>query len=471
MRRLLAVALILVLFTPRCMPKPVYAYSGTIGIWAQRNNDFTAKNFAGTVAGLRAAIAYVDSAGQIQLGPGTLAFTTDTLLIPKRDIKISGAGQRATILTYTGSGRFITLGVNDNSHSGSTEPYNGTASHTQLIGMKLVGTGMAGNGITDWDSGSSIYEDLEIQGFSNGYYGIGADGSKFYHCYIHANGTGAFLGSNCQQNRFIACTFSEDSVGINAQHAPGGIASGCDFVFNTVSDFVTDETGTPLFGGNTSDSDGWTLVGNWYESAAGVATPRHIWHGRNGNSSRLAHGLLVSGGIWEASNTTNFMEIDAGTGVSIRDLRHLGNAATMVKNNAVASVFPSVIVDDDAAIIPSTVTMFSGQNLTMWTERGRESARTAAFATPYTPVGSSQEIVELGALTNNLTINAPSPAIRGFTLTIRLIQDGTGGRTVTWNTVFKNAWSDANNTAGKRSVITHYFDGTNWIQTSYSPWY
>jgi len=38
--------------------------------------------------------------------------------------------------------------------------------------------------------------------------------------------------------------------------------------------------------------------------------------------------------------------------------------------------------------------------------------------------------------------------------TFVFIQDGTGGRTVTWNAFFKQTWSDAGNTLGKRSTIT-----------------
>jgi len=59
---------------------------------------------------------------------------------------------------------------------------------------------------------------------------------------------------------------------------------------------------------------------------------------------------------------------------------------------------------------------------------------------------------------------APTGMIVGDRLTITVIQDGTGGRTVTFNAVFKLTWSDTGNTAGKRSTVEAVWNGTNWNQ-------
>lgn len=68
-------------------------------------------------------------------------------------------------------------------------------------------------------------------------------------------------------------------------------------------------------------------------------------------------------------------------------------------------------------------------------------------------------------LGGNRTMGVPSnPPTTGQRITHTIIQDGTGGRTLAWNAVFKNAWSDTGNTLNKRSSISHIYDGTNWNQ-------
>jgi len=87
-----------------------------------------------------------------------------------------------------------------------------------------------------------------------------------------------------------------------------------------------------------------------------------------------------------------------------------------------------------------------------------------AYTASYTPDASLGQIVVVGTLTDNITINAPTNATRGQRLTFFLLQDGTGGRTVTWNSTYKGNWSDTGNTANKRSSVEYYYDGTNWRQ-------
>jgi hypothetical protein len=66
-----------------------------------------------------------------------------------------------------------------------------------------------------------------------------------------------------------------------------------------------------------------------------------------------------------------------------------------------------------------------------------------AYAATVTPVASDAEVFTIAALTGNVTIGAPSGTAAttglpydGQPLTIRLTQDATGGRTVTWNAAF-----------------------------------
>jgi hypothetical protein len=86
-----------------------------------------------------------------------------------------------------------------------------------------------------------------------------------------------------------------------------------------------------------------------------------------------------------------------------------------------------------------------------------------AYAATITPDASKAERFLIGALTGALTIAAPSNAQPGSALEFTFLQDGTGGRVITWNAVFKKA-ADGAGTANQRGSTRFLFDGTNWIQ-------
>jgi hypothetical protein len=89
----------------------------------------------------------------------------------------------------------------------------------------------------------------------------------------------------------------------------------------------------------------------------------------------------------------------------------------------------------------------------------------ATFATPFTPdAGLAGETIRLD-LTGNITISAPTKPHAGQRLTFIFRQDATGGRTVTWNAIFKQNWSPTT-TASKVNTITFVYDGANWVQVA-----
>lgn len=68
---------------------------------------------------------------------------------------------------------------------------------------------------------------------------------------------------------------------------------------------------------------------------------------------------------------------------------------------------------------------------------GELPATTVAYASSITPDISAYSIFNVGTLTGNITINAPTGTPTDNTkLLFRFVQDGTGGRTYTWNSVF-----------------------------------
>ena len=107
----------------------------------------------------------------------------------------------------------------------------------------------------------------------------------------------------------------------------------------------------------------------------------------------------------------------------------------------------------------------AGDGLVEFIEKPR-GVLTADYAASYTPNAKSAETV-LMTLTGGVTINTPTLPQRGLRLTFVFRQDGTGGRNVAWNSIFKGpAWSNTGNAANTRSSITFCYDDTNWITVS-----
>ena len=69
---------------------------------------------------------------------------------------------------------------------------------------------------------------------------------------------------------------------------------------------------------------------------------------------------------------------------------------------------------------------------------GEKPVTVVAYSASITPDAGTYGTYEIGALTGNLTLNAPTGTVSdGQKLTFRLTQDATGGRTLTWNAAFQ----------------------------------
>lgn len=64
-------------------------------------------------------------------------------------------------------------------------------------------------------------------------------------------------------------------------------------------------------------------------------------------------------------------------------------------------------------------------------------ATTVAYAATVTPNADTTDVLNIGALTGDLTLAAPTGTPRdGQTLMVRFAQDGTGSRTITYNAAY-----------------------------------
>jgi hypothetical protein len=441
------------------------AYTGVAGVWATKLGDFTPKNFPGTATGILEAIAYLGTTGgAILLGVGTFAFGTTEILLLSGSIKFMGSGRRATKLTYSGSGRFITIGRNDLGN------YAGGASHILFRDLTLEGPGIGSSAtaITDWESGSNWYERVEINQFGTGYFGQGADVVHFIDNYLLKCGKGIELTSRCSQTQFTNCYWAECAIGLQLENVSNTRLYGGQFVFNTTADIVVDAPASPT-GPNGSQNRNTSLevFGTWFESASSPTLNRHVWLGRNGDSTRVNLGARFWGCWVETGNSLCFAEVDAMSRVLIDGIHPTGEfqaTGGIVKSNLVAAVFPEITVRDPH-LVSGTMLAYVGNGNANTHEftRGNQAISSAGTGTSFTPNAEAAAIYVL-TLNGAGTINAPTVPLRGRILRFVIQQDGAGAWALAWNAVFKHAWSDAGNVANARSTIEFYYNGSNWIQ-------
>jgi len=187
----------------------------------------------------------------------------------------------------------------------------------------------------------------------------------------------------------------------------------------------------------------------------------------SGGGANAAYGVRADGSKWLKVEQNEISDLSNGYGVGILDGAAPSDHVS-VKRNRMTGISSSNVRCLGAG---TNVTIEDNETdddlfTLLATDQARPFRRVTspAFAASFTPNAMSAETVQLGALTANLTVNAPTNPTTGARLTFRILQDGTGGRTVSWNAAFIHAWSDAGNTANKASTVTFYFDGTSWRQ-------
>ena len=79
---------------------------------------------------------------------------------------------------------------------------------------------------------------------------------------------------------------------------------------------------------------------------------------------------------------------------------------------------------------------------------------------------STQDVCKV-TLAGNRTLAAPTNGTTGQFISILVIQDGTGSRTITWNAVYEFASDTAptlTTTAAKGDVFVFRYNGSKWIE-------
>ena len=93
-----------------------------------------------------------------------------------------------------------------------------------------------------------------------------------------------------------------------------------------------------------------------------------------------------------------------------------------------------------------------------------ESALTDASTITWN--AATQEVCKV-TLAGNRTMAAPTNSTTGQFISILVIQDGTGGRTISWNAVFEFTTDTAptlTTTAAKGDIFVFRYNGAKWLE-------
>lgn len=110
--------------------------------------------------------------------------------------------------------------------------------------------------------------------------------------------------------------------------------------------------------------------------------------------------------------------------------------------------------------ITDFITAVGTFNLT-WVNNGRDQP--VAYAATITPDPHRGEIITVGEMTGNITMNAPVNPQQGQRVTFNFLQDTTATRTITWNASFLKA-ADGAGGANEAASTTFSYNGSDWIQ-------
>lgn len=444
--------------------------------------DVTHPSFAGGAKGdgkaddtaaIQAAITAANTAGGgvVFFPQGSYRITTSLTLVPQ--VILQGIG-RGSILKPTAA-----VGAN-----GALQFLAGEISTGGISIRDLHITGPAGGAVNSAISLQHL-TDVEIKNVViDGTFGVDGihwfdvEDSWIVECFFNISGNGTVavnLLSTSNNVDIRDCIFVADgATSMNGVVMAAGLAQvmieGCDFEGSSSGNVAIQAGGTQ----NVS------IRGNFFENwtgaciAANVATAAAALVIRDNIMSALAAAaadiILTSAGpndhVTVEDNTFALLGNAGQTAIGIlagttTNLYIRGNRST-----GATSQFLSIngVVQQQTDLITVSGVQITGTGNTR--SRFLRPVQSPAFAANLAVDATLGEHVFVSGLTGNITIGAPSNGDIGQELTFNFIQDGTGGRTVTWNPVFiRVAWSDAGNAANARSSIRFVcFDRINWLQ-------
>ena len=203
-------------------------------------------------------------------------------------------------------------------------------------------------------------------------------------------------------------------------------------------------TAAQTFGALTTHQAGASVAGGVTVTSGGVAVT---------GASSVAGGLTVSsGGVAVTGNSTITGTLNVSAGIA-------GNGSgltgiTVSAANVTPGNFPTGNYDIDGTLNANAVTVDNGQM------RGRRITQTGAGGT----VSFATANHVRHTMTGNGTLTLAG-GVAGGVYTVEVLQDGTGGRTVTWSGATWEAGiaPTSTTTANRKDVFTFFFDGSAYL--------
>jgi hypothetical protein len=374
---------------------------------------------------------------------------------------VSALHYRSKAWQISGIGFTKTDNWSNNTGTGLDFPtWNGTSDSLVMWMSACKVTNFNGTGISFLLNGTrqeSVFTNVLVDGCKNEGVIYGSD-QWWVGCHSNNNGFEGFW-TQSRNGFLVGCkAYSNGTLNNTTRNAGFYVKGGANGGVMLSACYAQDNRGPGL------QLDGVARV-----TVQGFTADRNCWRDGTVNTAEQA-------GVWVADSTDVIIDglvaTDSNQGVKTNVQTHAlkvtntgGNTNARNKVGLVQSSTGSQTLGTPVDNVNSDL---NGTHVIVGASDGGEY--TVAFAAAVTPDPYQAQTWVIGALTAGITINAPANGHKGSRLRIKFLQDGTGGRAVTWNAVFKQAFVTTNNTAGKVSIAEFEFDGTNWIQVNSNLW-
>ena len=246
------------------------------------------------------------------------------------------------------------------------------------------------------------------------------------------------------------------------QRNPQGAAAGAGDIVQLGavaggSAFAVDGTAAGFTTGSTSEIGGRLVLQN-------ISGPYHgDWTGAVGAATVrcLGTSTAVYGSVTVAQLGT--------TGRIVRDIAGAGIPQANVYGN-VGDTWRSL----DATPTRCALWVKTANNgqATGWQPMSNPETQSVSYAATVSANINLGNRVSIGALTGAVLLGGPTNIpIFGTEVIYELVQDGTGGRAISYGSLHKGAWPTASGTANQKQTLRGVSDGTNIVFASASGWY
>ena len=182
------------------------------------------------------------------------------------------------------------------------------------------------------------------------------------------------------------------------------------------------------------------------------------------NSGTSRPSGAVVGTIWldiTSATSPTLKYYDGADDISLATLDHSANTVNWLDS--------TISITGLSTTATGTVLTLSDSNI-LFTKKGYFAEQTLTDGATIDWNLSTQQVAKV-TLAGNRTLNAPTNQQAGAFYSLTIIQDGTGSRTLTFNSAYKFTGATAptlTTTASAKDVIVFKSDGTNLLETGRS---